>query len=169
MIAAALFASSGCARNAYLELTIELPADAQGRYAVTQVMAGSTGFEVDWGGDNPIAPVKLIDAAQTQRMSIEGDTDNESSEIRVKIRYCKNANCTELGDDKAPAVGLQIKRAFYIGKRTSFTWKAADTAIPCDTCPATIHVAEKCAISGCRGGAPTSNNCTGDKHFCEVD
>jgi hypothetical protein len=168
-VAAAVIASSGCARNAFLELTIELPKDPQNRFAVTQVMAGATDFTIQWGGDNPV-PAMPLDAngPKTQKLSIEGNTDNESTEIRAKVTFCKQPDCLGPDDDKAPAVGLKVERAFYIGKRTSFPWKIA--CIPGDTdCTLTIAaptVVTKCQVAGCRAGT-TNNHCFDGKHFCE--
>jgi hypothetical protein len=180
LVALAVIASSGCARNAFLELTITLPPNTTGtqRYAVTQVMAGDTDFKIQWGGDNPIAPV-LLDPSRTQeqKLSIEGTTDNETTEIRVKVTFCKEANCLGSGDENAPAAALRIERAFYIGKRTSYGWKIAcipaggDVAATTPECPVKDKVPEeatKCEIAGCRAGT-TSNYCASGKHFCETD
>jgi hypothetical protein len=180
--AAGVIASSGCARNAFLELSITMPANgtkvAQ-LYAVTQVMAGATDFKIQWGGDNPIAPVLLSATPQVQKLSIEGNNDNETTEIRVKVTFCKEPNCVGSNDDKAPAAALQIERAFYIGKRTTYTWKldcvpaggpdvqyeAGKTCAVVDKEP---DVVTKCEVGGCRPGT-TSNYCSGGKHFCEDD
>ena len=163
---AGVILSSGCARNAFLELSIQLPADATRRYAVTRVLAGDTPFDIDWATDDPIAPVQL-DAAntQTQRLSIEGNSDNETTPILVKVTFCKQADCLHPDDEKAPFAGIKIERAFYIGKRTSYAW--AIGCVPEGTCttPKTAGVA-KCAVAGCRSGS-TSNYCSGGKHFCE--
>jgi len=169
LVAAAVFVSSGCARNAFLELTIELPKDADGRFAVTQVMAGAPDFTIAWGTDDPIAPIKLDpNSPQSQRLSIEGDTDNESTPISVKVAFCKQADCLAPTDSSAPFAGLKIERAFYIGKRTSFAWKL--DCIPGSTgCTAqpTTDV-PKCGVAGCRAGV-TSSYCAGGKHYCEED
>jgi hypothetical protein len=178
LVAAALFASSGCARNAFLELTIQLPKNhdtMNKRYAVTQVMAGPD-FKVQWADDNAIAAV-LLDAnnPSTQKLSIEGNSDNESQKLGVKITFCKDPNCLALGDEKAPTTGLEIERAFYIGKRTNFTWTIdcippGDGVAPVTGCtPELPKVVEKCKVGGCVGGPPTSNYCIGGKHRCEDD
>lgn len=176
---AGVITASGCARNAFLELTITLPPNATNQsqlFAVTQVMAGETDFKIQWGGDNPIAPVQLNASPQTQKLSIEGTTDNESTEIRVKVTFCKEANCLGANDDKAPAAALRIERAFYIGKRTSYVWKIVCIPLGGDvTSPACAEVVdkvpseiEKCEVAGCRAGT-TSNYCSAGKHFCEDD
>lgn len=180
LAAAGVITSSGCARNAFLELTITLPPNNTGvaqLHAVTQVMAGDTDFKIQWGGDNPVPPVLLNASTQTQKLSIEGNNDNESTEIRVKVTFCKEANCLGTNDDKAPAAALRIERAFYIGKRTSYAWKIAcvpsggDVPATMPACAITDKVPDevsKCEVAGCRAGT-TSNYCSGGKHFCEDD
>jgi len=176
--AAGVILSSGCARNAFLELTIVLPknSDASGpRYAVTQVLSGDIAFDIQWGSDNTIAPVLLDkDKTQTQTLSIEGNTDNETTQLRVKVTFCKEPSCVGVGDDKAPTLGLQIERAFYIGKRTSKEWAiacipAGGSFMPPEACAeVTPKVFAKCDIAGCRPGT-TTNFCSGGQHFCEKD
>jgi hypothetical protein len=168
----------GCARNAFLELEIELPKNerAEERHAVIRVVT-ETPFDIEWQGDNPIPPVKLSTTGVTsQRVSIEGTSDSETKPVRVKVRFCKQPNCTDLQDDRAPEAWLEIERAFYIGKRTSLKWTIACVPNVVDVTPApptcaapnkTVVPIEKCKVSGCRGGAPTSNNCVAGKHFCE--
>jgi hypothetical protein len=167
LVALALL-SCGCARNAFLELTIQLPPDATRRFAVTQVMGSDTPFDIAWATDDPIAPIQLDVAGQlTQRISIEGDEDNETKPILVKVTFCKQADCLHPDDAKAPFAGIKIERAFYIGKRTSYPWNLE--CVPEGTCmtPKVKDVA-KCSVAGCRAGT-TTNYCFGGKHFCEEE
>lgn len=175
--------SLGCARNAFLELSVEIPkndrtAQIGDRYALIRVVTADTPFEQEWEGDNPIPPVKLSDAATTlQRISVEAMADSETKPVRVKVRFCKSPTCTDVAarDDRAPEAWLEIERAFYIGERTRLTWSIACIPNAPDVTPAppTCAVAnktkiaiEKCRVEGCRSGQ-TSSYCVGTTHFCE--
>lgn len=171
----ALLALTGCARNAFLELEIALPENrwADERYAVVQVVAGEVPFEQEWAGGDPIPAVKLATTQTSTHVSIEGTEDTETKPIRVKVKFCKSPQCSALNDDNAPQVRLQLDRAFYVGQRTSYTWKVAclpnvvgqtDPPPVCDA-PQTTTV-PKCKVAGCRSGV-TTEYCAGGKHFCE--
>lgn len=171
----AVLLSSGCARNAFLELQIDLPKNefAEQRQAVVQVVSGEVPFEQEWAGGDPIPPVLLGASPTSTKVSIEGDADTEQKPIRVKVKFCKGAQCELLNDDVAPQVWLQIDRAFYVGQRTGYTWKIAcipnvkgqtDPPPVCDAPQQTT--VPKCKVAGCRSGV-TSEYCSGGKHFCE--
>lgn len=166
----------GCARNAFLELEVDLPKNdrTSDRFAVLRVVTGDTPFEQEWQGDNPIPPVKLTSAPTIQRVSVESTSDSETKPIRVKARFCKSATCTAIGDDRAPEAWLEIERAFYIGQRTAFRWaidcvpSTADDPAPmtCAVANKTTNVVGKCKVEGCRSGTTTSF-CVGTTHYCE--
>lgn len=169
--------SLGCARNAFLELDLDLPKNESGsdRHAVVRVVSGARDFEEDWQSGDQVPGVKLSTTQRTlHRLSIEADSDSETTPVRVKVRFCTDPNCAALGDDFAPEVRLHIERAFYIGQRTSYTWKtdcipnvAGQTDSPtCAIFNEDETTAAKCDIGGCRSGS-TRNFCTGGKHFCE--
>ncbi len=182
VVALAALASLSCARNAFLELEIELPknewkAAIGDRFAVLRVATIDTPFEQEWQGDNPIPAVKVLETGPTTiRVSVEADSDSETKPVRLKARFCRNATCTEFQDDVgAPEVWLELERAFYIGQRTKYQWKIACIPnVPSHT-PATPacdvpHKAKtaigRCLVGGCRSGQ-TTNYCAGGKHFCE--
>ncbi len=185
IVAAAFFSCSalmltGCARNAFLELTLDLPPNAFAakgqRYARVRVVAGEVDFAQDWQADAPI-PAFPLDPTQrtTQTISIEGNVDNETTAVRVKINFCKDPNCAAIGDDRAPQAHLRIERAFYTGKRTAYTWSveclpnAVDETPPPPACAVpdkTLTEVAKCGVSGCRTGV-TTQYCVANKHFCE--
>ena len=168
---------AGCARNAFLELSIVLPASerADARYAVVQVVSGEVPFDQQWAGGDPVPVSKLGAASSVLRISVEGDADLETKPLRVKARFCKDASCTALGDDGAPEARLQLARAFYVGQRTSYTWTIAcvpnvagqtDATTTCEVAQRAETDVPKCKVAGCRSGV-TSEYCAGGKHFCE--
>lgn len=178
LLLCALAAPPACAQNAVLELELELPqspAAATTRYAVVRVVTGDVPFDEEWQGEPQLPPFALDPGAKTvQRVSLDGSSDVEAAKVRVKVRFCRDPNCAAIGDDVAPEVRLQLARAFYAGKRTSYAWSipcvpnvAGQTDAP--TC-ATAQRAEldvaKCDVAGCRSGVARSY-CVGDKHFCE--
>jgi hypothetical protein len=167
--------ASGCARNAFLELRIELPGNAfkEPRQAVVQVVSGDVPFEQEWAGGDAIPSVPLGASPSSTSVSIEGDADNEQKPIRVKVKFCRGALCELLNDDVAPQAWLHLDRAFYVGERTSYTWKIpcipnvkgqTDPPPACDAPPRTT--VPKCKVAGCRSGV-TSEYCSGGRHFCE--
>ncbi|MBI2394670.1 MAG: hypothetical protein HYV09_34195 [Deltaproteobacteria bacterium] len=169
--------SLGCARNAFLELDLDLPKNESGvdRHAVVRIVSGARDFAEDWQSGDPVPGAKLSTTQRTlHRLSIEADGDSETTPVRVKVRFCKDPNCAALGDDIAPEVRLHIERAFYIGQRTSYAWMTkcipnvvGQTDSPtCDVADKAQTVAAKCDIGGCRSGS-TRSYCTGGKHFCE--
>lgn len=172
--------SLSCARNAFLELTIELPPNvwktAIGeRYAVIRVATVNTPFDQEWQGDNPIPSVKTTDSTTIARVSVEADSDSETKPVRVKVRFCKTESCSDLNDDFAPEAWLQIERAFYIGQRTNLKWTlpcmpnvpGRTPDMPACSVPHRQPVQKgKCEVGGCRTGT-TTNHCVGDVHFCE--
>lgn len=177
---AALCAS--CAQNAFLELQLDLPPNAWkvdgDRYANVRIVAGDADFEQDWEVDDPL-PAFLLDpnVPTVQRVSVESKEASETKPVLAKIRFCKDPNCAALGDDVAPEVRLRIERAFYIGKRTSYTWSipcvpnvAGQTAAPpvCDVQNDVVTEVGKCQVAGCRAGV-VREYCAGGKHFCESE
>lgn len=178
--AIALASLAGCSQNAMLELELDLPAQsgpqAPARYANVRIVSGEVPWDQDWQVDAPLPSPKL-DPSQpsVERVSVEGNADNEAVPVRVKVRFCVDPNCTAIGDDQAPEVRLQIDRAFYVGQRTSYAWSIAcvpnvpgqnDGAPACSVSQRSIVDVSKCQVQGCRTGV-TSSYCVGDKHFCE--
>lgn len=166
---------TGCARNAFLELQLDLPLSPDERYANIRVVTADTPFEQVWEGDNPIPADRLSKTQRSsQRISVEASDTSETKRVRVKVRFCKSPTCTDLKDDSAPEAWLELERAFYIGERTSFPWvigcipNTPDVATPvCDVKNRTTLEVAKCKVAGCRAGAPTSSYCVGPNHFCE--
>ncbi len=169
-----------CAQNAFLELTLELPANAWkasgDRYANVRIIAGDADFDQDWEVDEPLPPFLLDPNAPTvQRVSVEAKEASEGKPVLAKIRFCRDPNCIALGDDVAPEVRLRIERAFYIGKRTSYTWSipcvpnvSSQTPAPpmCEIANDAVTEVGKCGVAGCVGGSPREY-CIGGQHYCE--
>ena len=172
--------SGSCAQNAFLELQIELPPNAWqaagDRFANVRIIAGDADFAQDWEVDEPLPPFLLDPNVPTvQRVSVEAKEASETKPVLAKIRFCRDPNCIALGDDAAPEVRLRIERAFYVGKRTSYTWSipcvpnvSGQTGAPpvCAVPNDAVTEVPKCKVAGCVGGAPREY-CIGGQHYCE--
>ena len=179
IVAAVLAPACAAESNAYLELTLAFPANDTGttRHAVVGVATGDVSFDEDWRSTEPLPPTTLSPADKTSlRASVEGRAEIESTPVRVKVRFCRDASCAAVGDDNAPEVRFQIERAFYLGERTSLSlavecipYVLGETDGQIGNCATNdksqVNVA-KCAVAGCREGV-TTNYCASGKHFCE--
>jgi hypothetical protein len=173
-------ASCSSSSNAYLELTLDFPPDPRAssgaRHAVVGVVSGDVSFDEDWKSTDPIPATKLGASATTsETVSVEGRAEIETTPVRVKVRFCRDATCTAVGDDHAPEVRFEIERAFYLGERTSLTLPIAcipnvagqtDAPPSCPTTNKSVATVAKCSVAGCREGV-TRNYCASGKHFCE--
>lgn len=172
LVCGALLAA-GCGRNAFLELEIDLPANPTGkaRYAVIGIASGDRTFVGRWGGDGTLPGVLLAtDKPTKQSVSVEGNSDSFDKIVEVKVVFCSTPECSDLTDDNSPEAHLTIERAFYEGKRTSYSWTIA--CIPtldasCKDASPIEKTVKKCEVAGCRAGSSSSGYCVGDKHFCE--
>ena len=176
--AAALAPACAATSNAYLELELVFPPNATGaaRYAVVGVVTGDVSFDEDWRSTEPLPATKLAGGATTSlRASVEGRAEIETAPVRVKARFCRDASCAGVGDDRAPELRFEIERAFYLGERTSLTIAMdcipnvdGETPAPpaCATKDRSVTKVAKCAVAGCREGV-TRSYCADGKHFCE--
>lgn len=158
----------GCAQNAVLELTIQLPPDSAGgpHFAYVQARANVTNFDDTWAGTGELAAFPLTAMAQTVQVSVvTSDGAIVADPLAIKISFCGSSTCTALADAMAPQARFLVARAFYIGHRTSLTLSIP--TFPTSATPAPTMIG-KCEVAGCRDGT-TADYCTmmGTRHFCE--
>jgi hypothetical protein len=182
LASAGLVAPACIEQNAYLELTLHFPADPRAadtggpRHAVVRVNTGDVSFDTDWESSDALPSVALDGASSTKlAVSVEGTPENETTPVRVKVRFCRDPSCVGIDDDSAPEVRYEIERAFYLGERTSLalTIDCIPNVVGLTDAPPACAIASdavvnvpKCEVAGCRNGV-TSSYCSGGKHFCE--
>ena len=158
--------SLGCARNAVLELEVDLPPGPTGRFAVLQFENQDSEFLAAWGGSDAWPGTPLTAERQTVRYSIVSEA--VATRVRVKVNFCTTADCSALDDapDRVPALWYEIERAFYVGRQTE--WLLSIPTVPIDPPDAPVTV-ERCQIGGCISAPPTTGSyCRFDgTHYCE--
>jgi hypothetical protein len=169
-------AAGGCAQNAILELTEQVPADPAAtstspRYALLQAHTGES-FDAMWAGSGGIEGTALSATTPTTlHVSVVADDSAvQLAKLAIRVRFCGTPACTGPGDDNASEVRYVFDRAFYRGKVTRKTLPpitALPTGTPTPTSPVPT-VIPKCEVEGCVEGA-TMNFCHADgvTHFCE--
>ncbi len=155
----------GCAQNAILELTLDLPAQPTGAPLLVQVQARTAervDFDESWAGTEPVSGLALADDPSTRTVSIVGGEDL-TRELGIRIRFCREAECTGLGDDRAPEARFLVERAFYLGHRTRLRLEIPE--VP--SAPPSPTTIARCRVEGCLAGT-TSTYCSLDgRHFCD--
>ncbi len=179
----AALALGGCARNAVLELELELPrAEGEVAYALVELSPDDLGadpFAVQWATE-PLDAIPLGAVPATADASIvAGDYRGDAL---ARIRFCRSADCLDLAAPRDPQaeVRYRIERPLYTGARTTVALRvlgipAAGATPPagCATEPAGQPTwsctVERCAVAGCIFGDPVADYCDGDDgpHFCE--
>ncbi len=158
--------SVGCARNAILEVEVELPPGPTDRYAVVQFETGDVAFDAVWARADAFAGTPLTTTPQTIPYSVV--SEDASTVIRMKVSFCTTPDCSGIDDapDRVPALWYQFDRALYIGERTR--WTAAITTLPTDPPEDPVEV-DRCEIEGCID-APDSTTTfcrLSGEHYCE--
>lgn len=170
----ALLALAGCAENAILELTVELPdaatAGAPGAtFALVQVAVGRSDdprslFRV---GSTSDASFALSSAPSTERMSVVAGGADLTEPLTVRVVYCRERGCLPRDEDRVAY--FEIERAFYQGRYTQVDLLVL-TALSTLADPATVTRIERCDVEGCREGNPTTwceVTLPDAPHFCE--
>lgn len=157
--------SVGCARNAILEVEVELPAGPSDRYAVVQFETGDVAFDAVWARADAFAGTQL-GAAQSVSYSVVSEDPN--TVIRMKVSFCTTPDCSGIDDapDRVPALWYEFEGALYIGERTR--WTAVIDALPTDPPDASIEI-DRCEIEGCID-APDSTTTfcrLSGEHYCQ--
>lgn len=173
----------GCARNAVLELAIELPrAEGDVAYALVEVHPDDLGedpFAVQWATP-PLAPTPLGAVPVVLDASVVAD--GYRGDVLLRVRFCRAPDCLDLSAPRDPRaeVRARIERPLYTGARTSVRLRIPSVPSASATPPAGC-VAEpaghptwscrvpRCSVAGCIFGDPVANYCDGDDgpHFCE--
>ncbi len=157
---------AGCAQNASLEITLNLPqgpSDGSTVYVLTQPRAAAENpFADEWRGDD--LPAVELDPMTDIQDHISVLSTDDTTDLNIKVRFCANPNCTDIADDMAPERWFQLEHPFYIGARTF--WTADITEIPTmrDSSPTIVGM---CAIRGCVDGDSSSYCRTDGRHLCE--
>lgn len=162
----ALVVLSACARNAILEVEIDLPPGPMDRYAVVQFETGTTPFDTVWARTDEYPGTRL--SAMAQRVSFSVVSESPDTQVRVKVSFCTTPDCSGIDDapDRVPAVWYEIERSLYIGARTQ--WRARIATVPTDPPSGPIAVG-RCEVAGCIEAPETvSYFCRLDgRHYCE--
>lgn len=153
--------SVGCARNAILEVDVELPAGPTDRYAVVQFENGDAEYLEGWESDSDYPGTPLL-ADEPQTVSYSVVTESSDPHLRMRVAFCITPDCTDVDDSpiRVPGVWYDLPVAFYIGHRTR--WTATIDAVP-PAPPTEAVVIDRCAIEGCIE-APD-----GEVYFCRLD
>jgi len=170
--AALALALVGCADNAILELTLEIPdAEAAGAPDADRVTLQFVTDPIPPGGpvpvvadDGRVATFSLPDdGIATERVSVVAPPGQVERPLFVTVVYCADRDPCPI-DPGATVSVVRYERPFYRGEVTSHT-----LALPPQAAPDRVEVA-KCDVSGCIGG--TADPCdlaTPPVHACEVD
>jgi hypothetical protein len=150
----------GCARNAVLEVTVELPAGPADRFAVVQFETDATDFDTVWARTDDYAGTALGTTPQSVDFSVVSETPE--TRVRMKVSFCTTADCSGIDDapDRVPAVWYELERSLYVGRRTQ--WTATIDTLPIDPPDVPIDVG-RCEIAGCIEAPETVS------HFCRLD
>jgi hypothetical protein len=161
--------ASGCARNAALEVTFDLPpaptvATTRRTYAFAQFDRPPASFDTSWSNTSDFDGVELGPARSFARYSLL--TERIDGDLLVKLRFCASPRCDDDGDENAPSELYVIERPFHLGQRTA--WTAVVQQVPGgpDTMPTVV---DRCAVSGCiLGYRGAVSYCREDgSHFCD--
>lgn len=158
--------SVGCARNAVLEVDLDLPPGPTNRYAVVQFESQDAEFTSSWGRTDSWPGEQLTTERQSVVYSVM--TESIDSEVRIKVNFCTSPDCSALDDapDRVPAVWYELEHPFYLGQHTR--WHVTIDAPPIDP-PDEATMIDRCEISGCISAPDsTESYCRLDgTHFCE--
>lgn len=157
---AALF-WAGCAENAVLELVIELPPapadDGTGLpwFGVVQIdRATEAAFTTRReSGDRGAQPLEL--GAVPQSDCISAETGDESMDVEIRVRFCREPDCLNFLDDDSPERYYRLEHPFYIGRRTFWSTQI-DRVLECST-------DTDCGVGRCVGGVC---GCSVDSDCC---
>lgn len=174
-VACVALALSGCARNAMLELDVVVPEQAivdDRRYAYIEVSSGVSDFDETPFSIQGAVSVDLPEGGRTVPFAVL--TGDETTEVRVLVRYCHDATCGDPDldvrpflDGLVPGYRYAFERAFYIGAVTSYTLDvAALGATPEST---TVSNVCRCEIAGCATTLPGGSYCRGTSDVCDTD
>jgi len=175
-----LAALVGCADNAILEVTLDLPPVMDDRsFAFVQARAASGADLLEtWSDESSISGFRLR-TGERERVTfgVEADGDQVEEGLLLKVRFCDSSRCDSLTDEtQDPSEQhYDFERAFYRGEITTYENEITVMPLACDpaggSCAHPLQMVGKCQVFGCRAGS-SSSGCTGDdgmgaRHFCE--
>lgn len=161
-----LLLAQGCTASAVLELEIVLPVVPSGMPAFVRPQArkADVEFTADWLGTGDPQPIALsTDDRVLDHVSIV--SDDELTDLRVKLTYCSTASCTELESMVYGEAWYELEHPFYLGKQTRYTLDAGVDMPVGD--PAAPLVVGRCDIEGCVEGELSSFCRIDGRHLCE--
>jgi hypothetical protein len=174
----ALALATGCARNAILELELELPPAPAGQvvFAVVEARTDAS-FDAPFTGEPldgfPLAPSctrgdtpppcgdRMLDPSCSAVVSVIGDGDDGARPLHVRVRFCQDPSCAAPADGSAPEHRASIERAFYTGRYTQ-----ARTCIDALPVEPSLDTIERCEVR-CRDGNAARHCRLDGTHFCE--
>lgn len=161
----------GCGETAVLELTLDLPRDAEEReFVYVQARSGMQPFEDVWSNQSSFAGIALAPSSQRVDLSIVAEPEQLESVVRLKLRFCRAPICDHpLDPSGLSEQWVEIERAFYDGERTELTIAVLAVPTPCETTAcveAGLRMIDKCAVRGCSDD-PDGPFCDGERHLCE--
>lgn len=152
-LALALLAS-GCARNALLELEVQLPPGID--HAELRVLSDPPPSYDDPEWD-AVTPEALDEVGEVARVQVLAEGPAIEAPLAARVRLCGATPC-----DSTAEVRVEIERPFYVGHETRVT-----VAIPAVPLAFDTYVVDRCAVRGCLGG-DTLEFCRDDgTHYCE--
>lgn len=165
----------GCADTAVLELTIELPPmDFERKFVFVQARSGDRPFDEEWSPESSVGGLLPSVERVEATVSVVSDADFVEDPMRLKVRFCRSAECDGLLDEAGDPSEYHVvfDRPFYAGERTAFTLRIPATPPPCSAtvpCPPERIDAmiSKCEIEGCADGQSAPFCDSGSVHFCE--
>lgn len=174
---------TGCARNAVLDLDLVIPAQAtaiDGRsHAYVEIGTSLNDFDhqlfdLDTATDVDVTAI----AGGSTRIRYSVVAGDPSTELRVRVRYCREERCNDPDDMRnfpsaEPGLRWSFERAFYAGQRT--TAEVFVPALAAGVESDTVETVCRCAVVGCATVAPGASSCemTTDPcdetapHFCD--
>ena len=147
----------GCARNAVLELEIELPPEEGLALAELYVLSDYTDFSDAAWTEAQLEP--LTELGDVARVDIVAEGASIERALGLRIRLCTAEPCPA----GAPEQLVRIDRAFYVGERT---W----LRIPLPATPVRdpeLLIFDRCEVGGCLDGDTLSYCRLDESHYCE--
>ncbi len=154
--------ATGCARNAALDVQLELP-PGTGIARVEFERFGAS-FNAPWTQSHDVA---LMPGSQ-QPTLFTILTDDPGPTVLVNVRFCQSTAACDRTPD-GPSVRYELQSPFYLGHRTTWNYRLLCTPAAEATTTTTI---DRCEIGGCVTVAPGTDMpvsfCRADgTHFCE--
>lgn len=174
LVLATLLLATGCARNAMLELDVVVPPQtvADRPFAYIEVSSDISSFDESPFSIQGTANLDVMDGGTAPFAVLTGD---ESTEVRVRVRYCRSASCSDIDDVRAfeegtePGLFYSFERAFYIGAVTSYTLEVGPLSAEQPLAMTSVSTICRCQVAGCATTLPGGSYCRGTSDVCDSD